>query len=84
MTLAALNPQYNQPTQTKNFRLFQTEQFADDNYKHDENGGEFSNRVENTVGKGEIARCEQFLLFQQRGQDLYRRQVKSRACLGKG
>ena len=28
-----------------------------------ENGGKFSERVENTVGKGEIARNEQFLLF---------------------
>ena len=28
-------------------------------------GGMFSERVENTVGKGEIARYEQFLLFPQ-------------------
>ena len=40
-------------------------EFADDNSKFDENGGEFSKRVENTVGKGEIARYEQFLLFPQ-------------------
>ena len=33
--------------------------------KSDENGRKFSKRVENTVGKGEIARYEQFLLFQQ-------------------
>ena len=26
--------------------------FADDNFKFDENGGKFSERVENTVGKG--------------------------------
>ena len=38
---------------------------ADDNFKFDENGRKFSNRVENTVGKGEIARFEQFLLFLQ-------------------
>ena len=37
--------------------------FADDNYNFDDNGGKFSNMVENTVGKGEIARYEQFLLF---------------------
>ena len=30
-----------------------------------ENGGKFSERAENAVGKGEIARYEQFLLFQQ-------------------
>ena len=29
---------------------------ADDNFKFDEYGGEFSKRVENTVGNGEIAR----------------------------
>ena len=38
-------------------------QFADDNLKFDENGRTFFKWVENTVGKGEIARYEQFLLF---------------------
>ena len=51
-------------SQTTNFRLFQTE-FADDNSKLDNNGRKFSKGVENTVGKGEIARNEQFLLFPQ-------------------
>ena len=41
------------------------EEFADDNSKFDENCGKFSRWVENTVGKGEIARYEQFLLFPQ-------------------
>ena len=40
-------------------------EFAEDNFKFDENGRKFSKRVENTVGKGEIARYEQFLLFPQ-------------------
>ena len=40
-------------------------EFADDNFKLDENGRKFSEKVENTVGKGEIARFEQFLLFPQ-------------------
>ena len=40
-------------------------QSADDNFKFDENRRKFSKRVENTVGKGEIARYEQFLLFPQ-------------------
>ena len=40
-------------------------EFADDNLNFDENGKKFSKRVENTVGKGEIARYEQFLLFPQ-------------------
>ena len=39
--------------------------FPDDNFKFDENGRKFSERVENTVGKGEIARYEQFLLVPQ-------------------
>ena len=40
-------------------------EFADDNFKVDENGKMFTKGVENTVGKGEIARHEQFLLFLQ-------------------
>ena len=40
-------------------------EFADDDFKLDENGGKFSKLVENTVRKGEIARNEQFLLFPQ-------------------
>ena len=35
--------------------------FADDNFKLDENGRKFSKRVENTVGKVEVACYEQFL-----------------------
>ena len=45
---------------------------ADDNFKFDENCIKFSEWVENTVGKGEIARYEQFLLFPQRFQKTYR------------
>ena len=40
-------------SQTTTLRLFETEK------------RKFSQRVENTVGKGEIARYEQFLLFTQ-------------------
>ena len=40
-------------------------EFADNNFKADENGRNFSKWVENTVGKGEIAHYEQFLLFPQ-------------------
>ena len=46
-------------------------EFADDNFKYDENSRKFSKRVENTVGKGEIARYEQFLLFPQCFQKTY-------------
>ena len=37
----------------------------DDHFKFDENGRKFPERLENTVGKGEIAHYEQFLLFSQ-------------------
>ena len=40
-------------------------QSAEDNFEFDVNSRKFSNLVENTVGKGEIARYEQFLLFPQ-------------------
>ena len=40
-------------------------QSADDNFNFHENSRKLSKQVENTVGKGEIARCEQFLLFPQ-------------------
>ena len=44
---------------------FKLKQSADDNLKFHGNSRKFSERVENTVGKGEIARYEQFLLFPQ-------------------
>ena len=40
-------------------------EFADDNFRFDENCRKLSKWVENTVEKGEIARYEQFLLFPQ-------------------
>ena len=44
---------------------FQTKKIADDNFKFDANGRKLSKRVQNTVGKGEIACYKQFLLFPQ-------------------
>ena len=38
-------------------------EFADNNFKSDENGRKLSKWVVNTEGKGEIAHYEQFLLF---------------------
>ena len=38
-------------------------EFADNNFKVEKYGRKLSKRVENTVGKGEIACYEQFLLF---------------------
>ena len=40
-------------------------EFADDNFKFDENGRKLSKWKENSVGKGEIARYEQFFIFPQ-------------------
>ena len=52
-------------------------EFADDDFKIDENGRKFSKQVENTVGKGELARY----VF---SKDFCYRHGKTRACLGKG
>ena len=52
-------------TRRQTLDCFKLKEFADDNFKLDENGRKFSKWVENTVGKGEIARYEQFLLFPQ-------------------
>ena len=43
-----------------------------------------SKRVENTMGKREIACYEQFLLFPVFSKDLYCRYLKTMACLDKG
>ena len=52
-----------------NFRLIQIKsKFLQTTISYDENGRKFSKRVENTVRKGEIAHCEQFLLFPQHFQ----------------
>ena len=53
-------------SQKTNSREFsKLKEFADDNFRFDENGRKLLKWVENTVGKGEIARYEQFLLFPQ-------------------
>ena len=72
-------------SQTTSFRLFENEKVCRRQFTFDENGRKFSKRVENAVGKGEIARNEQFLLFPQCfSKYLYCRHVYSRACLRKG
>ena len=40
-------------------------EFADENFKFVENGRKLSKQVENNVGKGEIARHKQSLLYPQ-------------------
>ena len=63
-------------SQMTNFRPFQTDRVCRQQFKFYENGTSFSRWVENTVGKGEIARYKQFLLFPQCFQkDLFCRHV---------
>ena len=49
-------------SQTTDVDPSKLKEFADDNFKFDENGRKFSKRVENTMLKGEIAHYQQFLL----------------------
>ena len=56
-------------------------EFADNDYKFDENGRKFSRRLENAVGKGEIARYKQFLLFPVFSKGLFPRGVKRCHCV---
>ena len=53
------------------FKTSKLKEFADDNLKFDDNDRKFSKWVENTVGKGEIACYEQFLLFPRCFQKTY-------------
>ena len=50
-------------TQTTNFRLFENERDCRGQLKFDVNGRKFLKWVESTVGKGEIARNDQFYPF---------------------
>ena len=52
-------------SQTTEFRLSKLKEFADDNFRFDENSRKFFKRVGNTAGKRETARYEQFLFFPQ-------------------
>ena len=65
-------------SQTTNFNS-KLKDFADDNFKFEENGRKLSKWVENTVGKGEI-----FPFPTVFSKDLYCKHVKTKACLGKG
>ena len=66
--------------QTTNFRLFQTGKSLQTTiFGFMKMGGKFSQWVENTVGKGEIAPFPTEF-----SKDLYCRHIKTRACLGKG
>ena len=59
-------------------------EFADDNFRFNENGRNFFKWVENTVGKGEIACYEQFLFFPQCFQRRVLQTHKKQGLFGKG
>ena len=61
----SFQPHFNPLPDNKILDFSKLKQIEDDIFKFDENSRKFSKRVENTVGKGEIARHEQFLLFPQ-------------------
>ena len=64
MTMSNTSPNYPFPKR-QTIDSSKLKGLADDTFKLDENGRESSKWIENTVGKGEIARYEQFLLFPQ-------------------
>ena len=60
-------------------------QSADNNFEFDENSKKFSKWAENTVGKREIARYEQFLLYPQCFQKAcFLEASKGLHCVGMG
>ena len=58
-------PHFNPLPDNKILDWSELKQSADDSFEFDVNNRKFSKLVENTVGKGEIARYEQFLLYLQ-------------------
>ena len=67
-----------------NFRLFQLKKLTDNNFKFDANGRKFSKRIDNTVGKGEMACYDQFLIFPQCFENTYTAGSKNTGFFGKG
>ena len=58
--------------------------FADNNIESDENGRKLSKRVENTVGKGEIARMSNFSFSRSVFKRLLLQTHKNQGLFGKG
>ena len=69
----SLNPFPNK----KNLDSFKLKEFADDNFRFDENSRKFFKRVENTAGKEEITPFPTMF-----SKDFYGRHIKTKACLG--
>ena len=59
-------------------------EFTDDNIKFNDNGDRSPKGIENTMGRGEIARYEQLLLFPQCFQRLVLQACKNKGLFGKG
>ena len=70
--------------QTTNVKTSKLKEFADNSFKFDENGRKLSKSVENTVGKGDNAHDEQFLLFPVFSKGLFPSGLKKRHCVGIG
>ena len=66
------------------FWILPNQKFTDDNFKFGESSRKFSKRVENAVGKGQIAHNEQFLVFPQCFQRLILQTRKNQGLFGKG
>ena len=63
---------------------FKLKELLDDTFEFNENGRKSSEKVENTVAKGEIGRYEQFLLFPQRFQRPVLQTHKNKGLFGTG
>ena len=72
------------PFPNNKFQTSKLKECAEDNFKFDESGGNFSESLENTVGKENISSYKQFLLFSLFLKDLYCRHAVTWACLGTG
>ena len=71
-------------SQTTNLDLSKLREFANDNFDFVENVRKLFKQVENTVGKGEIARYEQFLFFPVFSKQLVLQTHKNQGLFGKG
>ena len=59
-------------------------EFADNNFKFDENGGKFIKQVENTVGKGDFACTSNFSFSLRVFRNLVLQTLKNQGLFGKG
>ena len=67
-----------------NFRLFQTERVADDNFKFDENGRKFTEMVDYNVGKEKWLVTSNFSLPHSVFKRLVLQTCKNQGLFGKG